>query len=235
MTPLTYMAGREFCRKILNGERDFSGVRLEEGFDLQSFSLRDYADYSRGDTLNRYLEKQNFGLDQSPIIIKSSELVGVNAQRLYLPRLVAHGANLKGVNFYGAYLEDSDFTGATLDDVSFGNANLKRARFERAKLVRAKLDTADCRNADFWKADLRGASLAQAELFGANFGYANLCGAWLLRAHDLEGAIFYETDIDKRTIECTNGNLVPQQCERKIFKISEDGKIHTVSERRKIK
>jgi len=33
-TQLIFVKGKEFIKKILSGERDFSGIELEEGFDL---------------------------------------------------------------------------------------------------------------------------------------------------------------------------------------------------------
>ena len=47
---LKYMTGEEFVRKLLNGERDFLGIKLEEYFDLSGCeSFND---------LNKYLKKQ---------------------------------------------------------------------------------------------------------------------------------------------------------------------------------
>lgn len=48
---LTSLRGEEFIRKVLHGDRYFTAVRLEEGFDFTKAE-----DYS---TLRRYLEKNS--------------------------------------------------------------------------------------------------------------------------------------------------------------------------------
>jgi hypothetical protein len=40
---LKYMKGEEFLRWLLSGERDFSGIELEEGFDLCQIRVVEHA------------------------------------------------------------------------------------------------------------------------------------------------------------------------------------------------
>ena len=60
---LTQVSGKEFVGKILQGERDFSGISLEPQFDL--------GHYEGFEEMQAYLKKQD--LRKNPVIIDNSE------------------------------------------------------------------------------------------------------------------------------------------------------------------
>lgn len=173
VTQLVFVKGKEFIKKVLSGERNFSGIELEEGFDLcgdDSF-----------DELQEYLKKCNF--KENPVNIEGSKLRHLDADGLYLPFVRAKGVNLKHAALMGANLE---------------NAQLEMSDLRYAKLSRVKLTGANLRNADLRLADLNLASLIKAILAGANFEaadleYTNMKRADLKDVKNLQWARFLKT------------------------------------------
>ena len=172
-TQLIFVKGKEFIKKILSGERDFSGIELEEGFDLcgdDGFS-----------ELQEYFKKSD--LRENPINIEWSKLRRLDADGLYLPFVQAKGVNLKHAALMGANLE---------------NAQLEMSDLRYARLSRVKLTNADLRNADLRLADLNLASLIKAILSGADFEaadleYTNMKSADLKGVKNLQWARFLKT------------------------------------------
>ena len=170
---LILVKGKEFIKKILSGERDFSGIELEEGFDLcgdDSF-----------DELQEYLKKCD--LKENPINIEGSKLRRLDADGIYLPFVRAKGANLKHAALMGANLE---------------NAQLEMSDLRYARLSRVKLNNANLKNADLRLADLNLASLVKAILTGADFEaadleYTNMQSADLKGVKNLQWARFLKT------------------------------------------
>jgi uncharacterized protein YjbI with pentapeptide repeats len=138
---LKQLTGNEFITKILSGERDFSGVKLEKGFDFNA--------HDGFDEMQNHLSGQP--LQDSPVIINGSDFSYVKARGLYLPFSMGGGANLYEADLRGANLYEADLRGANLL-----RANLLRANFWGADLRGADFEEADFEEADFEEADLRG-------------------------------------------------------------------------------
>ena len=191
---LINMKGKEIIKKILSGERKFSGIKLEEGFNLSC-----HEDFGE---IQEYLRRQE--LSKNPLNITDSEFRFVIANGIYLPYTLGKRANLGGANLGGANLER-----AYLWKANLGRANLGGANLERANLWKANLGGANLGGAYLWKANLGGANLERAYLWGANLDRANLWKANLERAYlgnilNLETAInlnrahFFETRVTKK-------------------------------------
>jgi uncharacterized protein YjbI with pentapeptide repeats len=170
---LMSVKGKEFIKKILSGERDFSGIELEEEFDL----CGDDAFYE----LQEYLRKSD--LEKNPVNIEGSKLRRLDADGLYLPFVRAQGVNLKHAALMGANLE---------------NAQLEMSDLRYAKLSRVKLNSANLKNTDLRLADLNLASLTGASLTGADFEaadleYTNMKSADLKGVKNLQWARFLKT------------------------------------------
>jgi len=191
---LINMKGKEIIKKILSGERKFSGIKLEEGFNLSG-----HEDFGE---IQEYLRRQE--LSKNPLNITDSEFRFVIANGIYLPYTLGKRANLGGANLGGANLER-----AYLWKANLGRANLGGANLERANLWKANLGGANLGGAYLWKANLGGANLERAYLWGANLDRANLWKANLERAYlgnilNLETAInlnrahFFETRVTKK-------------------------------------
>jgi len=172
-TQLVFVKGKEFIKKILSGERNFSNIELEEGFDLcgdDSF-----------DELQEYLKKCE--LRENPINIEGSKLRHLDADGIYLPFVRAKGVNLKHAALMGANLE---------------NAQLEMSDLRYARLSRVKLTNANLRNADLRLADLNLTSLIKAILTGADFEatdleFTNMKSADLKGVKNLQWARFLKT------------------------------------------
>jgi len=128
-TQLKYMKGEEFVKKILAGERDFSGIRLEEGFDLSGCE-------GFGE-MQKYLQKER--LQKSPIFLENSEFKYLVAHGLYLPFVRGREANFYEANLMEANLLEGDLERADLDGADLERANLFRANLWRANLYGANL------------------------------------------------------------------------------------------------
>ena len=172
-TQLIFVKGKEFIKKILSGERSFSGIELEEGFYLcgdDSF-----------DELQEYLKKCD--LKENPINIKGSKLRHLDADGLYLPFVRANGVNLKHAALMGANLENAQLE----------MSDLRYARLSRVKLTNADLRNADLRLADLNLASLIGANLNEADFEAADLEYTNMKSADLKGVKNLQWARFLKT------------------------------------------
>jgi len=147
------MTGADFVGRLLTGERDFSNIELEEGFDLSGHGL-----FER---LRRYLEQQD--LQNNPVVISHSKLRYLNAEGLHLAFVKAVNANLEGAHFAGANLDGADFENAVLTNVDLSQSNLRNAN-----LMNSDLSVADLRLADLENANLDGTQLIAADLRGAH-------------------------------------------------------------------
>jgi len=165
---LRAMEGSEFVQKILSGERDFSKIDLEEGFDL--------CGYSGFDELQQYLKKDH--IQSNPINIEGAKLRHLDADGLYLPYVRANGANLKHAALMGVNLEHAEFE----------RADLRYVRFARANLRNSNLKDADLRLADLNLATLIETVLSGTNFEAANLEYANMQNAQLQGAKNLEWA-----------------------------------------------
>src|SRR3989344_974552 len=113
VTRLKDMGGREFISKILAGEKDFSGIRIEKGFDLHGYEIFE--------EMKRYLCGERLHIN--PIIIRDSEFRYIKAAGLYLPYTQGVGANFEGANLWRA-----DLKGTNLGRADLGRANLVNVR-----------------------------------------------------------------------------------------------------------
>ena len=126
---LINMKGKEIIKKILSGERKFSGIKLEEGFNLSG-----HEDFGE---IQEYLRRQE--LSKNPLNITDSEFRFVIANGIYLPYTLGKRANLGGANLGGAYLWKANLGGANLERAYLWGANLDRANLWKANLERAYL------------------------------------------------------------------------------------------------
>src|SRR3989344_3107986 len=185
-----YMKGKDFVKKILEGERDFSRIKLENGFNLTDFEgFRDLQTYLQEADLQKY-----------PIILDYAALMYINASGLYLPYVNGRKINLERANLERAILEGANFWEANLREANFWGANfweanLREANFWGAILWSADLSGADLSGANFWRANLEGANLRGANLEEANLREAILWGADLSGA-DLSGAILWRANLE---------------------------------------
>jgi uncharacterized protein YjbI with pentapeptide repeats len=141
VTTLKEMSGEEFVKKLLSGERDFSGVKLEQGFDLggcEGFG-----------EVQAYLKGQR--LRDSPVIISGSDFSYIKAAGLYLPFVRAQRANL-----YGSFLKGADLSKADLREAYLERANLREAHLREADLEGANLFVAYLGETNLEGANLKG-------------------------------------------------------------------------------
>jgi len=210
---LKKMEGEEFVRKVLDGERNFKNISLEEGFDLSG-----YEGFSE---MNDYLKKQN--LKDSPLDITNSEFKFVKASGLYLPFVKGRKANLEDANLWYANLWNANLGyanlwkanlwnanlgyanlwKANLEDANLENANLENANLGYANLRKANLWKANLRKANLWNANLWYANLENANLWYANLWYANLENANLENAN-LENANLWYANLENANLEKAN-------------------------------
>ncbi len=130
---LKNMKGTEFVKKILKGERDFSGIKLERGFNLSGYD--GFAE------MNDYLKNQD--LSQNPVQINDSDFSYVKANGIYLPLTQGVRANLNRANLNRANLNRANLNRANLYGANLYGANLDGANLNRANLSRANLDGAN--------------------------------------------------------------------------------------------
>ena len=114
-TTLNYLAGKDFVRKVLAGERDFSRTKLEEGFDLTG-----HEGFSE---MQMYLKNTN--LNEVRLNLNDSEWRQVTARELHLPFFNGKNVDLYKANLRGANLYKANFGGADLYKANLGGADLR--------------------------------------------------------------------------------------------------------------
>jgi len=178
------MPGVEFIRKLLDGERDFSRIRLAPYFSLsgsESFPA-----------VQTYLNEAD--LENAPVLLDAADLSGLDADGLHLPFLRARGANLKHATLMEANLESSDLR----------SADLRYARLPQTDMRASDLRDADMRQADLNLASLNnctltGANVAGATLLFTNMQAANITGIVnLAQARSVETANFQFVSLSER-------------------------------------
>ena len=162
---LNKMRGKEFVRKVLEGERDLRGIALSGGVNLN--------DCDGYEEMIGYLKANEQNLRSNPIQIDGSKFSYVTATGLFLPYVKAketyfEGAILRDVNLFCGYLSSINARNANF---SGARADVGMAEFRGANLENVCWQGANCWRTDFAEADIRGArELDKAVLLGtANF------------------------------------------------------------------
>ena len=166
------MSGKEFLEKIMNGERDFSGIHLPLSTNL---TLEET--YQEVNTLLEKMPRKE--LNRNPLILKGVDFEGIIAQKFFLVH-----ANLSH---------------ARLVEADLKHANLARANLLEANLHLSDLSYTNLSRVDFYLADLSHAKLSYANINKANFTHSDLYKSDfrktlnLDKAHNLEFAVFNKT------------------------------------------
>lgn len=216
------MKGIEFVKKVLEGERDFQNINLEEDFDLSG--------YEGFPEMQNYLKSQNF--EKGPILMNNSNFVKIQAEGIHLPYLQSKNAyfwnsTLNGACLWNANMGNTDFWGANLEKTNLGSSNLDSAYFWDANLWEANLGNSNLRfvnfkRANLWKAnlgdsniiyaDFEKANLGYAYLYHANFEKANLVGVQNLEySLDLNKAKFLQTKVTERERKIIEKKLIYEE------------------------
>lgn len=119
------------------------------------------------------------------LVLRGSNLQGIDLQKAYLA-----GINLQGTNLQGIDLRNADLTQANLSEVDLREANLSEAILRGANLNRAKLT-----GANLTGATLTGATLTGADLTATDLSNADLRGLDLWDIASLENAILKHADL----------------------------------------
>ena len=198
-TQLKNMSGEEFVNKILEDERDLSGIRLEEGFDLRH--------HTRFPELLMY----SLGIQGTPVIILNSGddyedkiefdvkggKVGIdNRGRVYhkdsegetayvnssLPRSIFAGSNylsldnseLRGLNARAVHLPHLHAQNSDLSGSNFSGSYLEYASFWNSNLTGVNFQKSNLKSVDFSRSDVSEADFREAVFWGGKFGFAHL-------------------------------------------------------------
>jgi hypothetical protein len=183
----TNMFGPEFIKKVMDGNREFTRIKLPLGTKLsEDPSYPEFIEYlQRKDSESRSI------FESRPIYLEGASLVGLVAKGLNLPYLVADGADFSGANLEGA----------TLDHGDFHNANFSKADLRLLKATEA------CFNNAYFNGENNGANLWLANLYNCYFYDANLNNANLRKASfrrcRFRDADFNGADIDETVFSHT--------------------------------
>lgn len=158
----------EIVKKYTQGERDFSGINLNE------------ANLSR-------INLSQANLSHASLFI--TNLSGANLSQINLSDANLNVARLSSTNLTKAILNR-----ATLNVANLVRADLTEAQLVAVTMIRGELIRAELSRANFTEANLSGADLREARMFQANFNRANLSGG-NLRGISAKAAIFVQTDL----------------------------------------
>lgn len=167
LSPIGIVQGNHFICAILSGQRDFSGIHLQENFNLDK--------HPRSAELRAYLKDTN--LEENPIILNRACLNGIIATNFNLCFLEAEGIDCAGANLAGSLLDHALLRGAGLQ-----SADLSGTSLEFADLHAAFLHRANCSNANLLGAYLHGSIMIDATFERANMTLSHLDSAYCLRA-----------------------------------------------------
>jgi len=211
---LVYVKGEEFVRKILDGERDFSGIRLEPWFDLNA--------HPSFNVLWRYFHRGMLDSEKNPLVLNGSRFIGLKAQDFDVDYLQAEGClfdrtSLKGSKISDCNLRNTVFSSGSLEN-AYISGNLEGVLFRVSRHYKyctehpepddiiGGVDSRVDRPLNLERAHFEG------NLKGVDFGgdYANMAGIYLkgdLRGvkfynqGQLEGAVFKDADLRGASID----------------------------------
>lgn len=182
------MKGDELVRKILAGERDFSGIELEKGFNLNA--------HPAFKELQVYLQKRSFpvnpdvaavearnpdfyrkicpNLFENPLIFEYASIRGLIAGGLNLPSIRGRNADFSGSSFRNGDISCSDLTFSDLSKCDLENTSLRYVGAISASFEDGNLTGADVYGIDFYRANLRNTQMRNARNLeqATNLGYA---------------------------------------------------------------
>ncbi len=180
------MSGAELVKKLLNGERDFRRIVLEERFNLEGYERKGELKNYLGDNCNDFKNK--------PILLDNSLLRGLRATRINI-----HHINGPNADFSEAYINSADFPSAHMPGANFYGANLNGTFFAGSNLENAVFSEASLHHVNFYRANLKNSRMVHANLLGAVLNKADLEGA------DVNSASFNSTSLLDTKIEKTIG------------------------------
>jgi uncharacterized protein YjbI with pentapeptide repeats len=151
---LEEISGVNLMRDILKGRRDFSQIRLEEGFCFYRHELFE--------EFQEYLKKHD--LKNYPLIFDGSTLRFVNLDNMYLPSVQAKGTIFACSSLRNSNLLDGDFSGADFSYAYVKNACLIRANLSNTNLWYADLASANLRDTNMQDSKLETANIRKPDL-----------------------------------------------------------------------
>lgn len=194
---LVVVTEREFMRKILEGERDFSGVRLEDiNLNRNPGFIVKYAS-----------PNTHIGKNGNPLILNGAEIHGLTARGVYLT-VQAEGAEFlqsdldyshfggifRGTGFYQSTLNGTSFFMTSMEDTDFQVTSLFRTAFKVARMRRARFGDCSLQNAYFRVCDLREVDFNSSTISQTLFDEVNLQRAFFNEIMD-EATSFLECDL----------------------------------------
>lgn len=207
MQILKYMFGENFIKKILNHERDFSGILLEKNFNL--------FEHDAFEEIQNYFKAED--LKNNPITIEDSYIRGLKARGLFLPYLNAKSAHLEGLYLTEANLHNSDFSNTIFKNNDSVNGNFQETNFSYTQFDKTYFLKSDfsgvTQNTNFYKAIVKRTSFQKSNLGNVDFKdtrfiYANLRNIENLeKAINLESAKFYRTQVTKKDKKIINRKI----------------------------
>jgi len=177
---MTYMYGKTFIKKILNHERDFTGIALQPLFDFNK-------DKNLFRLLHAYLKEQYGTFQVNPLILDDVEMKGVRISNLEIPYLQAENLNmteswLRKVKFPNSKLPYLKIWGSRLEICDFENSFQEGAIYNDAQVISSKynnaiLDKIACDpNTKFDHCNLEEVSMRYVEAAHVYFRGSNLTG-----------------------------------------------------------
>lgn len=166
------ITGKEFVKKLLQGEKDFNRITLVGNKDLTEYvpQLKEFL-------ITAQLEKESISLEKSV-------LGGIILPNIYLPYFNFSGANMSGACISGANMSGANLQGANMSPVYMSEVDLSGANLCEVDLSGANMSGANMIRTNLWRANM-----SEADLRGVkNLDYA----------HNLIGAIFQHTIVTNK-------------------------------------
>jgi len=180
-----YLTGKNFIDRIVKGERNFSGVLLEKGFDAAKSAAE------------AGLTKEKFPdiVSDSPFIFSNSVFEEINLTNFQLEGSIAENAEFKKCNFQYAHISRGDFSKSVFESCNFSHAMLNDISFIGCRCAGTIFDNAVCGAANFWKSVLCDAAFIRANLEESIFCETDLRNADLTMAN-LKKSNFWKAVVD---------------------------------------
>jgi len=200
---LKQMKEEEFVKKLLEGEKDFTFVELNDANlsqhakKINKFTRKEREEYNTyfhwgagkfwDIKTDEYGEKiisieelaKKFRLGDNnfyfPIDISHSVLTNVNGNGLELPYLIGEQTQFEGGTF-----EKANFKHSNLNLSELTRTNFRNSRFDHANLSRSDIRTSDLRGADLAYTILDSASLRSVDIRDANIDETDLGHTFLV-------------------------------------------------------
>jgi len=183
----------EFIRRILNNERDLTGIHIKARSPL--YKKENY------NAFRDYLSGHQEDFRENPIRLSGSIIEGISGSNLCLPYLEARESTLRYCSIDNSSFQNSNFERSAFFSCSYYKCNFRGSNFERAHaFFPFYLLECDCEGSNFYKFESYRGCFSKSKFIRSNLTDSSFrnCDMQLI---DFLEAIVFNTNLVEADLE----------------------------------